>query len=124
MTGAELLAEGRRLARPCTLLKSQGDTYAAVWRGQNPFTPLEPDLEHWISVDRSLLSGGLIPAAHRRRIQVRFLRSCRLALQQPVGARLDALVNEALVLTTSADSEPWVEVWKLPQGYRVIPRIT
>ena len=212
MTGADLIAEGRRLARPCTLLKTSGDAYAAVWRSKRSF-PALASVEHWITVDRSLLpeegkgtgrldvyvgdaagkwvavvfpselpetTDGIRLYAHpasslppidaifklgsdevgswlssngwdrdsgyndnfkdRKPVEEyekAFQAQCPLyADEGDVHAVLggwhlpwpegnwDQLLNESLVLTTFADSEPWVEVWKTPQGYRVIPRIT
>ena len=57
MNGDELIAEGRRLARPCVNLKDKGGEYAGVWRGSGPFEPPEGKLQHWISVDCRYMPG-------------------------------------------------------------------
>ncbi len=36
----------------------------------------------------------------------------------------EELQNKPLLVWTIDDSEPWVEVWKEPNGFRVIQRIT
>src|SRR5476649_1644013 len=51
MTGAELIAEGQRLARPCTYLSDKGEDYAGIWRGAGPNSPLAGPFEHRISID-------------------------------------------------------------------------
>jgi len=55
LTPEELLAEGRRLARPALALKKKGSQYAAVWRGTGVVSPGEGEWRHWISLDAAAL---------------------------------------------------------------------
>lgn len=53
MTGDELIAEGRHLARPCLHLRPDGDAaaLAAIWRGAGLFPPAGGGHEHWLTID-------------------------------------------------------------------------
>jgi len=51
----ELIAEGRRLARPAVALHDTGKKYAAVWRGTGVASPGKGEWRHWISIDTSYL---------------------------------------------------------------------
>ena len=55
LTPDELIAEGRRLARPAVALHDSGKKYAAVWRGTGVVSPGKGEWRHWISIDTSFL---------------------------------------------------------------------
>jgi hypothetical protein len=61
MTGAELIAEAEKLARPCVLLRKKGseDRFAAVWGGDGLVPAPEGDFCHWLTVDCSFFPKGL-----------------------------------------------------------------
>jgi hypothetical protein len=55
LAGADLIAEGRRLARPAVLLQDEGEQYVAVWKGQGVVAPPPGAWHHWISLDAAAL---------------------------------------------------------------------
>jgi hypothetical protein len=57
MTGDELIAEGRRLARPCVLLKTTGTRPAAWWRGEG-LRSAGPDERHLLTLDLRFVPGA------------------------------------------------------------------
>jgi hypothetical protein len=63
MTGEALIAEGRRLARPCVHLcpKGKAADAAAVWRGPGLVPPPGDDYEHWLSIDCRFLPAKVGP---------------------------------------------------------------
>jgi hypothetical protein len=65
MTGAELIAEGERLAKPCVLLKATGpdDALAAIWGGPGVVPAPYGFYRHWLSIDCRFLPAGLGPSA-------------------------------------------------------------
>src|SRR5262245_23192944 len=52
---ADLIAEGRRLARPAVALYDKGSKYAALWRGTGVVPPGAGKWRHWISIDTRFL---------------------------------------------------------------------
>jgi hypothetical protein len=64
MTGSELITEGKRLARPCVLLRDEGptDRLAAVWRGPGIVPVFKDSYLHWLTIDCRFLPAGLGPA--------------------------------------------------------------
>lgn len=65
MTGAALISEGQRLARPCVHLLPQGEwkDFAAVWRGRGQIPAGESHYEHWLTVDCRFLPAGVGPSS-------------------------------------------------------------
>jgi len=65
MIGAELIAEGERLAKPCVLLKAAGpdDAFAAVWGGPGVVPAPPGPYRHWLSIDCRFMPIGLGPPA-------------------------------------------------------------
>ena len=63
MTGEELIAEGRRLARPCVHLRSDGElgNLAAMWGGPGQVACPTPEHTHWLTVDCRFLPHGVGP---------------------------------------------------------------
>jgi hypothetical protein len=63
MTGDAMIAEGRRLARPCVHLRPTGRAAraAAVWRGPGLVPPPGDGYEHWLSIDCRFLPAGAGP---------------------------------------------------------------
>lgn len=55
LTAEELLAEGRKLARPAVALYDTGKKYAAVWHGNGVVSPGPGEWRHWISIDTKAL---------------------------------------------------------------------
>lgn len=55
LTPDDLIAEGRKLARPAVALHDTGKKYAAVWRGAGVADPGPGEWRHWISIDTSYL---------------------------------------------------------------------
>lgn len=55
LSAEELIAEGRRLARPAYALYDTGRKYAAVWRGSGVVSPGAGERRHWISIDTQYL---------------------------------------------------------------------
>jgi hypothetical protein len=55
LTGDDLQAEARRLARPAIMLSADGEEYAACWQGTGVVPPPPGRWEHWISLDTSFL---------------------------------------------------------------------
>jgi hypothetical protein len=55
LTPEDLVAEGRKLARPAVALYDKGKNYAAVWRGEGVADPGKGVWRHWISIDTSYL---------------------------------------------------------------------
>jgi hypothetical protein len=58
MTGEQLIAEGRRLARPCVYLCTSGDHFAAIWGGKGVVPGGDGPYRHWLSVACSYIPGG------------------------------------------------------------------
>jgi hypothetical protein len=55
LTPEELLAEGRRLARPAVAYRDRGTRYAAVWKGSGVVPAGDGEWRHWISLDAAVL---------------------------------------------------------------------
>jgi hypothetical protein len=55
LTPEDLIAEGRRLARPAVALYDEGAKYAAVWGGTGVVSAGKGEWRHWISIDTSYL---------------------------------------------------------------------
>lgn len=53
MTPEELIEEGRRFARPITLLTNEGNEYSGIWRGDGVVAPTNKSLKHWLTIDLS-----------------------------------------------------------------------
>lgn len=51
----DLIAEGRKLARPAVALYDAGKNYAALWRGKGVADPGPGEWRHWVSIDASFL---------------------------------------------------------------------
>ena len=64
MTGDALIAEGRRLARPCVHLRPNGasSNFAALWRGPGLVPPPAGDYQHWLTIDCRFLPAGVGPS--------------------------------------------------------------
>jgi hypothetical protein len=65
LTGADLIAEAKRIARPCTLLKRSGTRagFAGVWRGPG-IVPAPPGpYRHWLTFSCRFLPRGTGPSA-------------------------------------------------------------
>ena len=58
MTGEQLIAEGRRLARPCSYLRTTGKNFAGVWRGQGIIPYQNGPHRHWLTVDCNYIPGS------------------------------------------------------------------
>ena len=58
MTGEQLIAEGRRLARPCNYLRTIGKNFAGVWRGKGIIPCENGPYRHWLTVDCKYIPGS------------------------------------------------------------------
>jgi hypothetical protein len=58
MTGDQLIAEGRRLARPCSYLRTSGENFAAIWRGEGIIPCGDGSCRHWLTIDCRYIPEG------------------------------------------------------------------
>jgi hypothetical protein len=59
MTGDELIAAGRRLARACVYLRTAGEDFAALWGGEGIVPCGDGPYRHWLTIDcRHIPAGG------------------------------------------------------------------
>ena len=63
MNGDALIAESRRLARPCVHLRPDGEPHAAaaIWRGEGLVPPPGVGYEHWLTIDCRFLPAAAGP---------------------------------------------------------------
>lgn len=174
----------QELAKPCVLLKREGDKLAAVWGGRGTVSGPE-GYRHWLSVDCSLLpthvglnkgvisiySGGedwdsgvveyesnttlslnegiplyahnalsmLPPDAHDDLDTDAYIKKwmdhCPVYIESATAViggwhfpwpdgDWEELCQKTLVLWTIEGSEPWIEVWKDGETFRVCERVT
>jgi hypothetical protein len=58
MTGEQLIAEGRRLARPCVYLRISGQHVAAIWGGEGIVPCGDGPYRHWLSIACRYIPAG------------------------------------------------------------------
>ncbi|MGO1069008.1 hypothetical protein [Lysobacter sp. CA199] len=58
---SKLIAQAEAMARPCLVLKRDGDSVAALWGGEGVVTAPDPNHRHWLSIDCRFLPEGLGP---------------------------------------------------------------
>ncbi len=58
MTGEQLIAEGRHLARPCVYLRLSGEHFAAIWGGEGIVWCGDGPYRHWLSIACRFIPAG------------------------------------------------------------------